>query len=465
MEKKQPLDKVPKVQIWEKYRLHIFNTCLFPHQKPGSLSYWRDYLFVYALALVIPLCAIALIPGLYLTYISEFKGLFIFDCLAVLTFLILAHVPGIPLTLRKWIFIGITYGVGIILIYYLGNFGPGLLYLLAISVFMILVLPVKYAFISFYLNILTCIFFGWLIYQEGIQQSYFTSTVDVQSWIAISSNLIFLSAVFSVLIPKLFKGLGESLEEQYLLETALKGQKEKLKETLAEVETKNAELEHFTYVASHDLQEPLRMVTGFLQLLEKKYAHLLDPKAKTYIHYAVDGAQRMRQLILDLLAYSRVNKVNSKPESVDFNKILEEIKLTFQPEIRQLKAVVTADPLPTITGHSSFYFLLLQNLIGNALKYSKPNLPPKIHISVEEKENEWLFQVEDNGIGIDQAYFEKIFILFQRLHQRETYQGTGMGLAIVKKIITNLGGKIWVKSTPDEGSTFLFTLPKLAPEE
>ena len=340
-----------------------------------------------------------------------------------------------------------------------------MLYLLAISVFMILVLPVKYAYISFYLNILTCIFFGWLIYQEGIQQSYFTSTVDLQSWIAISSNLIFLSAVFSVLIPKLFKGLAESLEEQYLLETALKGQKEKLKETLAEVETKNAELEHFTYVASHDLQEPLRMVTGFLQLLEKKYAHLLDPKAKTYIHYAVDGAQRMRQLILDLLAYSRVNKVNSKTESVDFNKILEEIKLTFQPEIRQLKAVVTADPLPTITGHSSFYFLLLQNLIGNALKYSKPNLPPKIHISVEEKENEWLFQVKDNGIGIDQAYFEKIFILFQRLHQRETYQGTGMGLAIVKKIITNLGGKIWVKSTPDEGSTFLFTLPKLAPEE
>ncbi|WP_439481211.1 sensor histidine kinase [Cyclobacterium plantarum] len=445
----------------EKYRLYILKTCLTPHQPSGTLSYWRDYLFVSALIFVIPLCTIALIPGLYLSYLSELWGLLIFDCLAFLGFIGIAGIPGIPLSIRKWTFIAITYLAGIFLIYFLGNFGPGLLYLLSVSVFMLLVLPDKYAFVSFILNLLTCIFFGWLIYQEDLQQSYFTSTVDLKSWIAISSNLIFLSAMFSILIPKLFKGLRQSLEEQSQLETALKRQKEKLKQSLTDLETKNNELEHFTYVASHDLQEPLRMVTGFLQLLEKKYGHLLDAKGKTYINFAVDGAQRMRQLILDLLAYSRVKKINEKAEPVDFNQLLEEIKLTFRPEIKRLKAEITADTLPIVHGHSSFYFLLLQNLIGNALKYSKANIPPKIHIYLEERENDWLFQVEDNGIGIDPAYFEKIFVLFQRLHQRKDFEGTGMGLAIVKKIITSLGGEIWVKSSPGEGAVFSFTLPKM----
>ncbi|WP_366483711.1 ATP-binding protein [Cyclobacterium sp.] len=445
----------------EKYRLYILKTCLTPHQPSGTLSYWRDYLFVSALIFVIPLCTIALIPGLYLSYLSNLWGLLIFDCMAFLGFIGIAGIPGIPLSIRKWIFIAITYMAGFFLIYFLGNFGPGLLYLLSVSVFMLLVLPEKYAFVSFILNLLTCIFFGWLIYREDLQQSYFSSTVDIQSWVAISSNLVFLSAMFSILIPMLFKGLRQSLEEQSQLETALKRQKEKLKQSLTDLETKNNELEHFTYVASHDLQEPLRMVTGFLQLLEKKYGHLLDAKGKTYINFAVDGAQRMRQLILDLLAYSRVKKIDGKAEPVDFNQLLEEIKLTFRPEIKRLKAEITSDTLPIVHGHSSFYFLLLQNLIGNALKYSKANIPPKIHIYLEERENEWLFQVEDNGIGIDPAYFEKIFVLFQRLHQRKEFEGTGMGLAIVKKIITSLGGEIWVKSSPGEGAVFLFTLPKL----
>lgn len=446
--------------MWEKYRLYVFKTCLIPYQPSGTLSYWRDYLFVSALIFVLPLCAIALIPGLYLSYITGLWGLLIFDCLAIIGFFVITHVPGIPLFIRKWIFIGITYGVGIFLIYFLGNFGPGLLYLLSISVFMLMVLPEKYAFVSFYLNILTCIVFGWMIYQVDLQQSYFSSTVDIQSWIAISSNLVFLSAMFSILIPKLFRGLRESLEEQFQLESELKRQKDKLRQSLTDVEAKNKELEHFTYVASHDLQEPLRMVTGFLQLLERKYGHLLDAKGKTYVNFAVDGAQRMRQLILDLLAYSRVKKINGNPEPVDFNQLLEEIKLTFRPEIKRLKAEITSDPLPVVHGHSSFYFLLLQNLIGNALKYAKANTPPKIHIYLEEREKEWLFQVKDNGIGIDPAYFEKIFILFQRLHQRKEFEGTGMGLAIVKKIITTLGGKIWVESSPGDGAAFFFTLPK-----
>ncbi|SHN09908.1 His Kinase A (phospho-acceptor) domain-containing protein [Cyclobacterium lianum] len=452
--------------MWEQYRKFILKTCLDPYQPSGTLSYWRDYLFVSALVFVLPLCTIAVIPGLYLSYKSAFWALMLFDGLAFFGLMLIAIVPGIPLPVRKWIFIGITYLAGIFLIYFLGNFGPGLLYLLSVSIFMLLVLPDKYAFLSFALNLASCVFFGWMIYQTDLQQNYFSSTVDLQSWIAISANLIFLSAMFSILIPKLFKGLRESLEEQKSLEKALTRQKEKLKESLADTEVKNKELEHFTYVASHDLQEPLRMVTGFLQLLEQKYTHLLDQKGKTYIKFAVDGAHRMRRLILDLLAYSRIEKTGNEHETVDFNQLLAEIKLTFEPEIKKLKAEVTGDSLPVVRGPSSFYFLLLQNLIGNALKYTKPGVPPQIHLGVEDCQREWQFHLKDNGIGIDPAYFEKIFVLFQRLHHREAYEGTGIGLAIVKKIVTNLGGSIWVASNPGDGTVFYFTLPKNdSPEE
>ncbi len=463
MKKEHSVDESLVERAWKKYRYHVFSTCLETGKIKDPLNYWRDYLFVTTLLFIIPLCLITLIPGIYLSYITSLNGLIVADGIAIAGLLLITHLPGIRLIIRKWLFIGITYGIGIVLIYYLGNFGPGLLYLLAISVFMILVLPGKSRWISLYLNLASCLIFGWLIQEGNPFQSQYAASVDIKTWVAISTNLIFLNVVFIVLIPILFKGLQTSLEEQYALQKALERQKDALKRSLAEVESKNEELEHFTYVASHDLQEPLRMVTGFLQLIEKRYANLIDEKGKSYIMHAVDGANRMRQLILDLLKYSRIQTIQDPAHEVDMSVLWEEAKITLAEEIETLNAEVTHGPLPKITSHSSFLSLVIQNLLGNALKYSKKDIPPKIHLSSQDQGSKWLFQVTDNGIGIHPDYFQKIFVLFQRLHQKDKYQGTGMGLAIVKKIIENLGGEVWLESHEGLGTSFYFTIPKIYP--
>jgi PAS domain S-box-containing protein len=235
-------------------------------------------------------------------------------------------------------------------------------------------------------------------------------------------------------------------------------------ETLAnharELEISNTELEQFAYVASHDLQEPLRMVSGFLSLLQKKYGDQLDAKAHGYIDFAVDGAKRMRQIILDLLDYSKVGKSEEELTEVDLNKIVDEVCLLQRKQIELLGASINYENLPQVTGHAAPLLQIFSNLISNALKYSRKDVPPKISIHAKAEKNEWKFAIKDNGIGIEKEYSEKIFNIFQRLHNKTEYSGTGMGLAIVKKIIENLNGSIWVNSDGKNGSTFYFTLPK-----
>lgn len=221
----------------------------------------------------------------------------------------------------------------------------------------------------------------------------------------------------------------------------------------------NAELERFAYVASHDLQEPLRMVSSFLQLLEKRYKDKLDQKAHEYIAYAVDGAERMKRLILDLLEYSRVNSSISEKEDVDVNRIIDDLRITYKNVLKETDGTISNEQLPLVRGNKTQILQLFQNLIGNAFKY-RSNNPPVINISYEEDNNAYKFAVTDNGLGIDSKFFDKIFIIFQRLHNREQYSGTGIGLAICKKIIDKHGGEIGVTSTHGEGSSFYFTLPK-----
>jgi PAS domain S-box-containing protein len=237
---------------------------------------------------------------------------------------------------------------------------------------------------------------------------------------------------------------------------------EDLKKQTAALATSNAELEQFAYVASHDLQEPLRMVTSFLTQLEKKYAKQLDEQAKIYIHFAVDGAKRMRQIILDLLEYSRVGRMEEKAEVISIAAVIDEIKSLYKQQIEEKQAVIIAGNLPQLFQPKAPIRQVFLNLIQNALKYSKITEPPVIQIHAVEADNCWQFSVQDNGIGIEADYFDQIFVIFQRLHTRDEYGGSGMGLAITKKIIENLGGAIWVTSQPEEGSTFYFTIPKTA---
>jgi light-regulated signal transduction histidine kinase (bacteriophytochrome) len=224
----------------------------------------------------------------------------------------------------------------------------------------------------------------------------------------------------------------------------------------------NAELERFAYVASHDLQEPLRMVASFTQLLARRYAGKLDAKADEYIGYAVDGAKRMQQLIADLLALSRVGTRGGEFRDAPLEDVISDVLLNLGPAIQDSGAAVTHNPLPTVVADRGQMAQLLQNLIGNAVKFRDAQ-PPRVHISAVEAEAGWTISMSDNGIGIAPEHAERVFQIFQRLHTRDQYPGTGIGLAVCRKIAERHGGKIWLDSTPGAGTTFHFTLPTRAP--
>lgn len=221
----------------------------------------------------------------------------------------------------------------------------------------------------------------------------------------------------------------------------------------------NLELERFAYIASHDLQEPLRMVTSFLQLLKKKYGKQLDTTADEYIAFAVDGAERMKKLIHDLLEYSRVGVNKDDYSKIDMNYLLNYVAVLFKDRLASSGAELKIGELPFIEVRKAQFTQLFQNLLSNAIKY-RSKRPLKIEVGCIEKKNEWEFFITDNGIGIDPKFTEKIFIIFQRLHSRAEYAGTGIGLSICRKIVERHGGKMWAESSLGEGSTFRFTIPK-----
>lgn len=235
-------------------------------------------------------------------------------------------------------------------------------------------------------------------------------------------------------------------------------QADELAQLAHDLELSNAELKKFAYVASHDLQEPLNQVANYVQLLEMRYSEELDEDASEFINYAVEGVSLMQTLIDDVLAYSKVDLQGVEFQLIDVNTSLERAFTNLRQRIGETKATITHDELPTLMADRTQLMQLFQNLIGNAIKFHS-NQPPKIHISATRLEEEWLFSVEDNGIGIDPKFRDRIFVIFQRLHTRDEYQGTGMGLAICKKIIECHRGRIWVESQLGEGATFYFTLP------
>ncbi len=240
--------------------------------------------------------------------------------------------------------------------------------------------------------------------------------------------------------------------------TDLKLTEEHLKQRTEELARSNAELQQFAYVASHDMQEPLRMVVNYLSLLERKYKEGLDQTAQMYIHYAVDGGQRMRDLIDDLLEYSRVDTRGKEPTPTPMNGVVAETLMILKQPIEENDAEIVVDTLPTILADESQMVQVMQNLVGNAIKFHGPERP-KVRISVTSGNGEWIFSVKDNGIGLNMENAGKLFQMFQRLHGRTEYPGTGVGLAIVKKIVERHCGRVWVESEEGKGATFFFTVP------
>ncbi len=268
-----------------------------------------------------------------------------------------------------------------------------------------------------------------------------------------ASGKRWLSAAVTCLGAGRFSFIAEDVTEE-------RRARELIRRSNAELQRANADLEQFAYSASHDLQEPLRQVAVYSQLIEKKFRHTLDPKALTYLDYCIEGSNRMESLITDLLAYSQVgNAATVDADAVDLNDVIENVTKNLATAIGETGATIHRSSLPKVHGHSVSFTLLFQNLISNALKY-RAERAPEIELTVENDGACWRFAVRDNGIGIAPEFRKQIFGIFKRLHDRKTYPGTGIGLAICQKIVERAGGRIWVESEVDQGSSFLFTLPR-----
>ncbi len=280
--------------------------------------------------------------------------------------------------------------------------------------------------------------------------------------------LVFFCLVLTFLGGAVFYRF-ESQRSRYLQELVLTGERlaaeaedhmrtaRKLARRTEEMERSNKDLQQFAYVASHDLQEPLRMVSSYVQLLQRRYQGRLDADADDFIGCAVDGATRMQHLIQDLLSYSRVNTHGNPPSSTDIGEVIRRVLTNLHLVIDESGARITHESLPVVDADATQLVQLFQNLIANAIKF-RSERPPHVRISAEKKDAFWLFAVRDNGIGLDPEFADRIFTIFQRLHSRKDYPGTGIGLAICKRIVERHGGSIWVTSAPGEGSTFYFTL-------
>jgi len=444
---------------WLKYKELITRNCTDELVADTSLTYWQNRLFAASVIYLIPYSLLSVVPGIYMAYVNDLKGLIFVDFVAMVSVLSIAFFPKINVFTRKLVFNGALYIISVALLLYLGLQGPGLLYLLAITIFVILSLDKKYGYFTLALNCITCIGIGVILHYEWIDFGIF-SQYALDSWIAVSVNLIFLSAVAVILIPILFHGLQSTIIQENNLRAEIESQQGQLKESISLLNSKNEELERFAYTISHDLKEPLRMISSFMQLLEKKYGPKLDKKAHQYIHFAVDGAHRMSNSIDELMEYSRVGRLYNEYEPVDVNMVISEIIRSIKADVDNSEAKITYSTMPTLNVVPVTFKMLIQNLLTNALKYQSDEQTPVIEIDAKELDTHWQFLIKDNGIGISKEHQEDIFEIFRRLHSREKYQGTGMGLAISKKIVEQHGGEIWVDSEEGKGSIFYFTLKK-----
>lgn len=365
----------------------------------------------------------------------------------------IAFAPKVSVIIRKLIFslsvFLFTIGLNILA----PSSGPVLVYFLAGCIYSIIIFDNKYAYWWSHIVLFISVVFGFAIYLDLLKSSPNFDLSAVHEWAAISSNLVFLCYLSSALIPKIFIGIENYINEQKRLKSAFENSQIAL-------QAKNDELEQYAFVASHDLQEPLRMVTSFMHKLSSKYGDRLDNTGRNYIAFAEDGAVRMKQIIVDLLEFSKANKPIENPEKVDLNELLSNYLELRKEVIAEYSAKIEAMPLPLIEAIKPLITQIFHCLLDNALKYAKKGTPPIIYINVSELEKHWEFAISDNGIGIDPQFFDKIFQLFQRLHNRDEYDGTGIGLAVAKRSVEFMGGKIWVESNIGEGSTFYFTIPK-----
>lgn len=443
---------------WLRYK-KIIEKNILGTAKPEikDLSYWRNRLFTNFIIFLLPISLVALIPGVFMSVKGNIPLLAVFDICMFFSFNLIAFIPKLDLFIRKVLATVMLYLLAIGLLVFLGSFGPGLLYLLAITVFITLIFPVPVAYWSIGINITISILFALIIHFK-LLNSPLTQLYHLGSWIAVSSNLIFLSIFCVVLLDTIGKGLQATILKEALLQKQLQHESKKLEQMVETLKHKNQELEQFAYIASHDLQEPLRTTTALVENLEKQYKGRLDDTADLYLNFLSQASTRMRTLITGLLEYSHIGKEKQR-SLVNCNTLVKETISDLDASIKESKASIITDNLPQLPAYPLELKQVFQNLLSNALKFRQKNVRPQIKITAIRETDYWTFSIIDNGIGIEERFREKIFAIFQRLHPKSQYDGTGIGLAHCRKIIELHGGKIWVETNPNGGSIFRFKLP------
>lgn len=369
-------------KAFETYKNFVYQRCMASaNGGVKDVHYWKDFLFANTMIFVIPLSLITLIPGVLFCLYS---GLYLLAAIDALSFLILLFVifgSRLGIHQRKKLFILNAFFVAFFLLLYGGVSGPGLLILYASGIFGLLIESDRYAY--FWSFLITGIVLAFvLVLHFDLSPVPEVNNSDEMEWIATSVNAVFLSFLSSALLPRLFYGISETISSNLQIRKILAERNREQKTLLLSLESKNEDLEQFAYVASHDLQEPLRMVTGFMTQLDKRYGNQLDEKAKEYIHFATDGAQRMSLLIKELLEYSRAANLNGDTETISLERLLDEYQILRKRLIQETKAEIKTGNLPLIRSFRGPILQVMCNLIDNALKYTRAGVRPKVEVEV-----------------------------------------------------------------------------------
>lgn len=447
------------LQFWDAYKIKVSNNLIEIHQS-RSVNYWRDLLFTDIVIYAIPLSLIALVPGVPIAWSLQMYGMLLADFLSFGILVLIALSGSISIRTRKILFLIALYNIALVMLCYLGSFGPSLIYMLGATVLSAIILNKSVVWVTVVINIATIIIYAILLTAGVLDHTEYIFEHNVAAWIGVSSNLIFLSIIFAILIPRLLDGMQSTINENLALQDKLIEEGEKLKKSMTKLNDKNLDLEQYAYVTSHDLQEPLRMITGFLKQLESKYRDVLDEKAKRYIFFALDGTSRMRKIIVDLLEYSRIGNYPEARETIDIKQVIEDEWAMHQRVIEEKNARIDIQELPIVIGNRTPFVQIFRNLISNSLRFTQKNRPPFIQIRLFDEGTFWLIEFQDNGIGIPDDKIEQSFVMFRQFHDGGSGQGTGIGLPIVKKAIESLGGTVSLESKLNDGTIFKLRFPK-----
>lgn len=447
------------MKLLQKLRSRVAYNCISQDDSISTLEYWSDIIFAKTVFYLAPLGLIAIIPAVIIALDTESYLILNFNIFCFVVLVGVGYIPDISVKIRKKSLVLLLFMTAFVLLLEVGNFGPGLVYLLASTVFILLLFPGKRSIVPFILLLTFCVLYGFVIY-FNLYKTFPEQNINLLEWIAASTSVLFVSAILMLMIPFFLSKLESTVKEKQIILESLEKTNSELSIALDEVNSKNEELEQFAYIASHDLQEPLRMVTSFVEKLKQKYSSQIDEKGLQYIHFATDGANRMKQIILDLLEYSRAGKSTVTKEEVDVNQLLSDWKVLRRKLITEKSAEIKFDQLPIITTYKAPLVQVLHCLLDNAIKYSDVEQKPQVSVDIKYVSDLWEVTVKDNGIGIAPEFHEKVFVIFQRLHNKNEFAGSGIGLAIVKKQVESWGGEIGLNSEVGKGSTFYFTVPK-----